>query len=335
MLLAQLGDIVSTWLATPKMRLEANPIARRLGWRPLTALKLAFCLLPYADPALAVMTLPVFLLVSSANTGKIWVMRAVGEEAYENWMLSAARKSRPGCAIAGVIAAAFFLWLAGAILWFLCPDPVTDWGYWFGLGIMVYAVAMAFRIRFYMDMNAREAMHVIELRTSPQGHPSYRRVCQMMHRAIAETAGHHAVAAAMRFADHTTVELAGALAVAAGATLVEKHLTYDRTAAGPDHAASADPRQFARYVSAIRLTEQLRGAAGKRVLPVEEDVRRVSRQSLVLVANVDAGRPLAETDLTTQRPGTGIPAAALAQVIGRCSRHSLPAGTMLQWDMLA
>jgi N-acetylneuraminate synthase/N,N'-diacetyllegionaminate synthase len=137
------------------------------------------------------------------------------------------------------------------------------------------------------------------------------------------------------FSDHTTVELAGALAVAAGATLVEKHLTYDRTAAGPDHAASADPRQFARYVSAIRLTEQLRGAAGKRVLPVEEDVRRVSRQSLVLVANVDAGRPLAETDLTTQRPGTGIPAAALAQVIGRCSRHSLPAGTMLQWDMLA
>ena len=49
-----------------------------------------------------------------------------------------------------------------------------------------YAVVMAYRVRFYMDMNAREAMHVIELRTSPQGHPSYRRVCQLMHRAIAE-----------------------------------------------------------------------------------------------------------------------------------------------------
>ena len=52
-----------------------------------------------------------------------------------------------------------------------------------------YAVVMAYRVRFYMDMNAREAMHVIELRTSPQGHPSYRRVCQLMHRAIADTAG--------------------------------------------------------------------------------------------------------------------------------------------------
>ena len=70
-----------------------------------------------------------------------------------------------------------------------------------------YGVVMAYRVRFYMDMNAREAMHVIELRTSPQGHPSYRRVCQLMHRAIAEKAGHHAIADAMRFVDHSEVEL--------------------------------------------------------------------------------------------------------------------------------
>ena len=50
-----------------------------------------------------------------------------------------------------------------------------------------YAVSMAYRIRFYMEMNAREAMHLIELRTAPQGHPAYRRICQAMHRLIAET----------------------------------------------------------------------------------------------------------------------------------------------------
>jgi hypothetical protein len=77
-----------------------------------------------------------------------------------------------------------------------------------GLGeVAPYAVPMAYRIRFYMEMNAREAMHVIELRTSPQGHPAYRRVCQLMHRAIAEVAGHRAIAAAMQFADHSEVEL--------------------------------------------------------------------------------------------------------------------------------
>jgi thymidylate synthase ThyX len=58
-----------------------------------------------------------------------------------------------------------------------------------------------------MEMNAREAMHVIELRTAPQGHPAYRRVCQQMHTLIAERAGHQDVAAAMRFADHSEVEL--------------------------------------------------------------------------------------------------------------------------------
>jgi len=64
-----------------------------------------------------------------------------------------------------------------------------------------YAVAMAYRVRFYMELNAREAMHMIELRTTPQGHPAYRRICQAMHRLIAEQAGHPAIAAAMSFTD--------------------------------------------------------------------------------------------------------------------------------------
>ena len=68
-----------------------------------------------------------------------------------------------------------------------------------------YAVSMAYRVRFYMEMNAREAMHLIELRTTPQGHPSYRRICQTMHRLIGER--HPAIAATMTFADHSAVEL--------------------------------------------------------------------------------------------------------------------------------
>jgi thymidylate synthase ThyX len=77
-----------------------------------------------------------------------------------------------------------------------------------GLGVVApYAVSMAYRIRFYMELNAREAMHLIELRTAPQGHPAYRRICQSMHRLIAEQAGHAVLADAMKFADHSEVEL--------------------------------------------------------------------------------------------------------------------------------
>jgi thymidylate synthase ThyX len=73
--------------------------------------------------------------------------------------------------------------------------------------IAPYAVSMAYRIRFYMELNAREAMHLIELRTAPQGHPAYRRICQSMHKLIAEQAGHRLLAESMKFVDHSEVEL--------------------------------------------------------------------------------------------------------------------------------
>jgi len=66
-----------------------------------------------------------------------------------------------------------------------------------------YAVSLAYKLRFAIDMNARQAMHMLELRTSPQGHPAYRTVCQDMHRLIAEQAGHHAIAEMMTFVDHS------------------------------------------------------------------------------------------------------------------------------------
>lgn len=66
-----------------------------------------------------------------------------------------------------------------------------------------YAVSMAYRIRFHMRMNAREAMHVIELRTAPQGHSAYRRICRKMHHLIATHAKHEAIAAAMKFVDYS------------------------------------------------------------------------------------------------------------------------------------
>jgi thymidylate synthase ThyX len=70
-----------------------------------------------------------------------------------------------------------------------------------------YAVSLAHRIRYVMQCNAREAMHLIELRSGAQGHPAYRRVAQQMHREIAEGAGHRAVAEAMSFVDHGSTDL--------------------------------------------------------------------------------------------------------------------------------
>jgi len=70
-----------------------------------------------------------------------------------------------------------------------------------------YVVALAFRIRYTIQMNAREAMHLIELRSGPQGHPSYRRVAHEMARLIRDEAGHRAIAGAMRYVDYSDTDL--------------------------------------------------------------------------------------------------------------------------------
>jgi len=70
-----------------------------------------------------------------------------------------------------------------------------------------YGVALAYRVRYTMQMNAREAMHLLELRSGPQGHPSYRWVAQEMHRQIAERAGHRLLAEAMSHVDYGAEDL--------------------------------------------------------------------------------------------------------------------------------
>jgi thymidylate synthase ThyX len=82
----------------------------------------------------------------------------------------------------------------------------TALGEQFGSTRAAYAVALAYRIRYVMQFNAREAMHLLELRTGPAGHPEYRKVGQQMHRLIAERAGHGAMAALMQFVDHADYE---------------------------------------------------------------------------------------------------------------------------------
>jgi len=132
------------------------------------------------------------------------------------------------------------------------------------------------------------------------------------------------------YSDHTTDVMTGALAVAAGASVIEKHLTWDSGAAGPDHAASLDPTRFAAYVRHIRQAERMRGErwAGE-ALAVEADVRRVSRQSVCTARDLPAGRSLSRDDLTVRRPGTGIPAAWLHAVVGRRLARDVSAGRVL------
>jgi thymidylate synthase ThyX len=76
-----------------------------------------------------------------------------------------------------------------------------------GPDVSQYVVPFGFKLRYSMQFNAREAFHMLELRTAQQGHPDYRRVCQIMHTLIRDKAGHKALADAMSYVDHGSYDL--------------------------------------------------------------------------------------------------------------------------------
>lgn len=145
----------------------------------------------------------------------------------------------------------------------------------------------------------------------------------------------HATGRVVGYSDHTTAIDSGGLAVAAGAALLEKHLTHDREATGPDHAASLDPRLFAEYVLLAHRAHRMLGEAAKSLLDIERDVRRVSRQSVAAARDLDEGAIIGASDLVIRRPGTGIEPWRIAEVIGRRLRHAIGRGQPLRDEDLA
>jgi N,N'-diacetyllegionaminate synthase len=129
------------------------------------------------------------------------------------------------------------------------------------------------------------------------------------------------------YSDHCTGAHVGGDAVEAGAVVLEKHLTYDTSAPGPDHAASLDAASFHTYVEIARSKARTATphAAEKRLLAAEHDVRIVSRQSLTTARPIAAGQTIEAADLTIKRPGTGIEPFRLDAIIGRVTRRALKA----------
>jgi len=137
------------------------------------------------------------------------------------------------------------------------------------------------------------------------------------------------------YSDHTTSIDMGAWAVAAGACVLEKHLTYDRAAAGPDHAASLEPADFQRYVSAGRAAAAALGPIGKTVQEAEREVRTLCRQGLYAARDLAVGDVVAEADVRIQRPSADLPAAALGDVVGRRVVRAVAVGRAIARDALA
>jgi sialic acid synthase SpsE len=119
-----------------------------------------------------------------------------------------------------------------------------------------------------------------------------------------------------------------------GASLVEKHLTLDRTMAGPDHAASLEPAAFGAMTAAIRAVEAAVGDGVKRPAAAELGVAAVARRSLHWTRDAAAGAVVGEADLVALRPATGVSPARLRDIVDRRTARAVAAGTPVLADDL-
>jgi N-acetylneuraminate synthase len=125
------------------------------------------------------------------------------------------------------------------------------------------------------------------------------------------------------YSDHTDGIEISLAAVALGATIIEKHLTLDRKAAGPDHEASIEPDAFKRMVAAIRNVEHALGDGVK--APKESEIGNVpvARKSIVAARSLKAGEIIGPTDITAKRPGSGRPPIDYWSLIGTAAPRAL------------
>ncbi|HSH92067.1 MAG TPA: N-acetylneuraminate synthase [Ramlibacter sp.] len=136
------------------------------------------------------------------------------------------------------------------------------------------------------------------------------------------------------YSDHSLGIEAAVAAVALGASVIEKHLTLDRSLPGPDHSASLEPTEFGAMVAAIRRVTAMRGNGVKAPLAEELDTAKVARRSVVAAVAISGGTRITAAMLACRRPATGIPPREMPRVVGRVARTALEAGTVLQWEDL-
>ena len=119
------------------------------------------------------------------------------------------------------------------------------------------------------------------------------------------------------YSDHTLGTAVSLAAVARGAVVLEKHITLDRTAPGPDHAASLEPEELRRLVAGVRAVEAAAGSPVKYPTAGELDNRRVARRSIVAARPIAAGEAFDDSNLTVLRPETGRSPMDLWELLGR------------------
>jgi len=130
--------------------------------------------------------------------------------------------------------------------------------------------------------------------------------------------------------DHTPDIHTSIAAVALGAAAIEKHFTLSKRLYGPDHHASLTPEELARLVEGVRQVEAALGSEAKERDPDLDPARATFEKSVVSRSAIEEGAQIEKRMLTTKRPGNGIPALRLDELVGRHAARAIPANHVLE-----
>jgi hypothetical protein len=147
LLIGRCGDVFSTYIVTPNLKLEANPVIRKFKF-PFAFATLLICLVPYWNLGFGLSLIVGSYLISFMNISKMWFLKTLGEEMALKLQIYVARNSNLKLPIVLSIIAYSFLAAIGAICLFLYPT-VHEWGFYFGIGFIGFAVAIQTHTIFY------------------------------------------------------------------------------------------------------------------------------------------------------------------------------------------
>src|ERR1041384_5615345 len=136
---SRVADVWTTYQVSPTLKLEANALARRFGWR-FALLTILAGLVPYVWPPVGVAVLTMSLLVSASNASKIVMAKALGEDELAALVRRVLLATPPWPGLLFLVMPGIFSGALGGSLLLFYHDA-SEWGYYFGLGMLAYAVA--------------------------------------------------------------------------------------------------------------------------------------------------------------------------------------------------
>lgn len=142
LLLARLGDVGSTYLVSPTLKLEANPIVRRLRW-PFAIVSIVAAAIPYYSVPVGVTFLVLSLLVCASNCSRLWFVRTIGESAYHRLVIDTARRAPLALGIVFCLASPVCMAAIGGVTFLFYPSLQKHWAAWIAYGFVLYALVMA------------------------------------------------------------------------------------------------------------------------------------------------------------------------------------------------